>query len=192
MYIEQSEIDRMVEKYGRPRELDAGTIAMREAEYDLLIASMKGGRRHDVTLFASKNGKFVCIQKNMYAGTGIYRAPSGGVHRGEAMDDGLLREMFEETGAEVELDHFLLIVHSSFTGPSGDDPVPWTSYVFSGRAISGDMEPRDTEEIHKVRMVSAEELTGEIAEKMLEAGLGGFRYRVMLTKETLRELRLRA
>lgn len=190
MYVTKENVERAVALYGRPREVDFGEIPMLRDEYDMLIGSMRDGRRHDATLFAFRDGQILCIQKQIFAGTGVYRAPSGAVKPGEALDEGLLREISEETGLSAQIEHFLLIVRVAFSFNS-QEPVPWTSYVFSGACGEGEPAPRDKREIHTARFCAPGELTGEIADRMTAAGLGGFRYRIMLTRETLAELAAR-
>ncbi|MEW5944630.1 MAG: NUDIX hydrolase [bacterium] len=190
MYVKPEEIAYLEEKYGRARRLNVEPIRMFENEHNVLVASMKNGRRHDVTMFIRMDGSFVCIQKHMYKGTGIYRAPSGGIHPGESLEAGLVREMKEETGLDVRTEHFLLIVNSSFIGPRGGR-TDWVSYVFSGAADGGELAPVDEDEICEVRLVNEEELAGGICERMTGMGLGGFIYRAILTREALAELRRR-
>jgi len=182
MFVKESDIIEAGRRYGEPERLHFGTIAMKDFEFELMIGSMKNGRRHDVTMFAEKDGGWVCIQKPSYSGTGIYRAPSGGLNPGETLEEGLRREMREETGLEVAIERFLLIIEVEFAGPAGAVQ-PWTSYVFSGRADGGELEIRDTREISDLRIVPRDEMLGPIADKMDASGWGGFIYRARLTRE---------
>ena len=182
MFITEDDIRLMEQRHGWPKRLRFGPQPMLDFEYGLLIGSMKDGRRHDATMFIGLDGGWVCIQKPSYAGTGIFRAPSGGLKPGETIEEGLRREMREETGLEVAIERFLLVVGVEFIGPDGGRQ-PWTSYVFSGRAAGGALEIQDRREISGLRVVSREEMLGPVAAEMEASGWGGFLYRARLTRE---------
>jgi len=187
MYVDRKEVELLERKYGPVRRTAIEPVRMLEWEYGLLKSSGRNGRRHDVTMFIRKSGdsgRYVCIQKHFYKDTGIFRAPSGGVHRGESIERGLKREMLEETGLEVAIDSFPLITETEFISPDGSERVPWTSYIFTGHDIGGALNPLDKWEISALGLFRREELTGPIAEIMQESGWGGFLYRVKLTEET--------
>ena len=56
MYITQEVLNRIERKYGVPKILRTHHT-MNRTEFDLLKWSMRNGRRHDVTLFISNEGK---------------------------------------------------------------------------------------------------------------------------------------
>ncbi len=101
MYISVAEIRRMEELYGVPAQ-ERLSIEMQEAEWRILRQSQVHGRAHDVTVFVLRDGALAAIAKHPYP-PGIYRAPSGGVLPGESMEEGIQREMLEETGLRVRL-----------------------------------------------------------------------------------------
>ena len=187
MFVDADDIGNMDTLYGPARRIEFAPIPMKDFEYRLLIDSMTNGRRHDVTMFIELDGGYVGIQKPMYSGTGIFRAPSGGLKPGETLETGLKREVAEETGLSVAVDKFLLIVNTEFIGPAGDRKA-WTSYVFSGPATGGALKPTDLKEISGIRLVTREEMLGPIADEMEKTGMGGFVYRSKLTRETFRAL----
>jgi len=98
MYITAETIGQLEKKYGRPRQLSFA-YAMTQSEFEVVLASQKHGRAHDVTLFifdhcdhsAGVNSdddlRVVVIRKPMYP-TGAYRVPSGGVSPGELFEQG--------------------------------------------------------------------------------------------------------
>ena len=47
-----------------------------------------------------------------------YYSIGGGVHMGEAAEDAVIREVFEETGVHYEIDH-LAVIHENFFSESG-------------------------------------------------------------------------
>ncbi len=181
MYVSEETICGLESRYGEP-EIVHMRQAMIEPEFELLIGSMKQDRAHDVTMFIFNGPAVVAIRKHMHP-EGVYRAPSGGVMPGEDFVEGALREAYEETGAVVELQRYILRVHAVFTH-SGRE-APWTSHVFTARYVSGRLRPVDTEEIAEVKQVSLEELQGRIRDIMLASGSGGLAYRVALTDRTL-------
>jgi len=158
---------------------------MLDFEYRMLIGSMKGGREHDVTMFIRRDGGYVGIQKPMYRHTGIFRAPSGGLKPGESLEEGVKREVYEETGLKVVLERFILIISTEFTGPDGSRR-NWKSYVFTGCPTGGKLETRDSKEISGIKIITREEMLGPIAAEMEASGWGGFAYRARLTRESFR------
>lgn len=184
MYISERMIRGMEEKYGTPREMHL-RIEMLHPEYGLMKRSMHDGRAHDITLFIFKNGDLVVIRKPMHP-RGVFRAPSGGIRRDESIEEGALREAYEETGLAVKLERYVLRVYAIFT--CGDESESWTSHVFQARYVSGELGQIDTEEISDVKLVSLEELSTTIRDCMLASGSGGLKYRVLLTDAALEEI----
>jgi ADP-ribose pyrophosphatase YjhB (NUDIX family) len=181
MYVSDETIADLEERYGSPEVIHLRR-AMIDLEFDLLLRSMKQDRAHDVTLFIFKGSDLVAIRKHMHP-EGVYRAPSGGVTPGEDFERGALREAYEETGATVELQQYILRVHVVFTHAGQE--VPWTSHVFTADYVSGELKPIDTREIAEVKLVSLEELQGGIRENLLATGSGGLAYRVDLTDKVM-------
>ena len=155
-----------------------------QAEIDRIRRSMKRGRDHDVTLFITKDDGFIFIAKPFYP-PGLFRAPSGGVHPDEHFIDGAKREAREETGVEIELEHFLLHIGVCFQ--SEIDKVNWTSYIFKARYLSGEIDPQDKYEISAARLVHPDEIP-KFRELMLQSSNAGLRYRAYLTDETLQRI----
>ncbi len=181
MFVDRKDLLEMERKYGPTLRLALDPIAMKDFEYKMLVGSMEGGRAHDVTMFIARDGGYIGIQKPMYKDTGIFRAPSGGLNPGETLEQGVKREMLEETGLEVSIDCFPLIVNVVFTGPEGDER-GWTSYVMFGHDHGGEPAPRDTKEICCVKLITRDEMMGELCHKMMMTRWGGFIYRAMLTR----------
>ena len=121
------------------------------------------------------------IQKQQYARSGIYRAPSGGSHKGESLEDAAIREMHEETGLNVKIGKFVLDISLDIICES--ECIPWRSLVFLAEPLGGEMRPIDTHEIFDVKILTREELLGNVDKLMNESGWGGFAYRSFLTRE---------
>jgi 8-oxo-dGTP pyrophosphatase MutT (NUDIX family) len=175
--------EKIERKYGAPRELTM-SFAMGPAEFDMLRSSMADGRNSDATLFIFKDDKVVVIAKPWYP-EGLYRAPSGGIKPGEDLESSAKREAYEETGARIELDKYILRIEVTFTcGPQKEE---WNSHVFTAKHLSGDLKPIDTEEIKKVALMSLEELAA-LKEKLLAQPSGGLHYRAALTEASIEEI----
>jgi len=63
-----------------------------------------------------------------------------------------------------------------------------TFHVFSTRAVGGELDPIDTEEIAEARWVALDALQGPIRKVLLGTGRGLFAYRVALTDATVTAL----
>ncbi|MBC7340095.1 MAG: NUDIX hydrolase [Firmicutes bacterium] len=169
---------------------------------DMVLASRRDGRAHDVTCFiVDDRGRVAVIRKHFHP-PGVWRAPSGGVHAGEDPEEGIRREMREETGLDVRLARYLLRIDATFVSGEGDGrrEQAWVSHVFAARPASpgpeaGEiapgpegkeaaeiaLDPEDREEIACARWVTIDELQGPIRQALLDTGRGLFRYRVLLT-----------
>lgn len=183
--ISAGEVDALVKKYGRPRRLKFEADFL-EPECELIRESTSKGRNHDITCFIKSGGGYVVIQKPAYSDTGIFRAPSGGAHPGETIEDGASREMHEETGLEIRLIRFVLDL--SLTVNCGKETIPWRSLVFLADIAGGDMKPIDSHEISGITVMTKEQLLGPVTKLMKKSGMGGFKYRAFLTKSFFEEL----
>jgi 8-oxo-dGTP pyrophosphatase MutT (NUDIX family) len=170
----------IVKRYGVPRELTM-SFPMTPAEFNNLKDSMKDGRNSDVTLFIFKDNKIIVIAKPWYP-QGLYRAPSGGLKPDEDLELCAIREAYEETGAKIKLEKYILRIYVTFV--CNEDKVNWTSHVFTAKYISGDLMPIDTKEIREVNLLSLVELAG-LKEKLLESNSGGLHYRAALTEAAI-------
>ncbi|KPL02082.1 MAG: hypothetical protein AMJ73_09295 [candidate division Zixibacteria bacterium SM1_73] len=162
------------------------SFSMSPSEFQSLKDSMRDGRNSDVTLFIFKDNKIIVIAKPWYP-KGLYRAPSGGLRPDEDLELCAKREAYEETGAKIKLEKYVLRIHVTFI--SNKDKVDWTSHVFSAKYLSGDLKPVDTREIREVNLLSLDELAA-LKEKLLESDSGGLHYRAALTEAAISELRL--
>lgn len=188
MDLPNDEIRNLEKEYGVPRESRID-IVMDDSECELVRMSARKGRNHDVTVFIFKGNRLILIKKHSYP-DGVYRAPSGGINEGESVLDGINREIFEETGTVIRLERYLLRVYARFI--CGDEVIPWVSHVFQAQYVEGDMVPRDTKEIAGIKLVTIEEMQSTIRNAMLANGRAGFKYRVFLTDEVVKEMYMRS
>lgn len=174
------------EQLGRPS-LYQWTYPITEPEMQMVVSSTRGQTRlHDVTFFIrNEAGQYALIRKHNYP-EGAWRAPGGGVHRGESMLEGASREALEETGLAVAWERYLARFVVAFT--CGEIVQPWTTHVLVGRAAGGELKTADPKEIDGTRWGTLDELTGPIAAVMLGTGRGLFTYRVALHREVARLL----
>ncbi|RDE13023.1 MAG: NUDIX hydrolase [Candidatus Thorarchaeota archaeon] len=175
----------MESKYGRPKLLHFETDFY-DFECGLVKRSAAKGRHHDITCFIPHDNGYVVIQKPAYAGTGIFRAPSGGAETGESLEAAAHREMLEETGLETKLVRFVLDVRLKIH--CSDSVIPWRSLVFLAESTSGEIVPIDKHEIFDAKVMTREELLGPDEQLMIGSGWGGFRYRAFLTRSFFEEL----
>lgn len=181
MYVDAKLVEEAERRFGKPHIL-RWEHEIGEDELAFVKATQKHGRAHDVTLFIFSNDHLALIRKPMFQRP-IYRAPSGGLNRGESFEEGAKREALEETGLEIELEEYLLRIHVRFK--SEDDYLDWTSHVFKARAAGGHLEARDKSEIAETIYGTIEELQGPIRQALLKSGRGLLAYRVALTDATV-------
>lgn len=184
MYISAEAILELERKYGTPEEASFA-YEMTAREFEMVRASQKHGRAHDVTLFIIKQGRVVVISKPMYP-PGAFRAPSGGVAPGEPMELGALREAYEETGLHIALERYILRARVRFT--QAERVIDWISHVLTARPVGGELRPVDTHEIADARFATVDELTGSIRAALLASGSTGLRYRSELNDAVIRRL----
>jgi ADP-ribose pyrophosphatase YjhB (NUDIX family) len=183
MHVDEAVLAPVRARYGDPVLLEwEGEVS----EAEMALIRREAGRRHDVTVFIFRGERLALIRKPMY-GPGIWRTPGGGIREGEDFVAGVVREALEETGAEVELQRYLVRAEAVFR--FAGDPVPWQTHVFSATTDAEWLQPVDTHEIEAARWGTAEELAGPIRERLLATGRALWRYRVALHEATLAALR---
>jgi ADP-ribose pyrophosphatase YjhB (NUDIX family) len=182
MHVDEAVLAPIRARYGEPALLEwEGQVS----EEEMALIRREARRRHDVTLFIFKGDELALIRKPMYP-AGIWRTPGGGVKQGEDFVAGVVREALEETGAEVELQRYLVRAEAEFR--FAGEPVPWQTHVFSAATETEQLEPIDTHEIDVARWGTVGELVGPIRERLLETGRALWRYRVALHDATLEAL----
>ncbi|MGY5881160.1 MAG: NUDIX hydrolase [Candidatus Thorarchaeota archaeon] len=185
--INEEELQSIIARFGEPTKSRFSADFL-DFECQLVKQTQAKGRLHDITCFIRQSkDEYVVIQKHQYADTGIYRAPSGGAKAGESLEVAAHREMYEETGLEVRLLRFILDMYLDVVCLDGET-IPWRSLVFLAEPIGGTMKPVDTYEIFDVKVMSREDLLGNVDKLMIESGWGGFSYRSFLTREFFKRL----
>lgn len=87
------------------------------------------------------NGKILLQTKENYPG-GVYRIPTGGLKRGEGIENALLRETEEETALEVEIRDFVAIL----TYRASPRDIVFRSYLFLLDETGGTLQEQDPDE----------------------------------------------
>lgn len=182
MYVTEQMIAEMAALYGSPKRAEF-RIPVSQKEFRRIAASQKHGRRHDVTIYIVKDDRIVVIAKPFYP-AGLYRAPSGGLRPGEDFQAGMHREIWEETGCEVEPQMFLLrtkvlFVDKSGAGDGSRSAIEWHSYVFQARYLRGDFKFTDHNEIREVKLARISDFN-RFSKLMRQSDIGGLHYRAAL------------
>lgn len=100
----EHEIAELSQRYGTPLRDDVTLISENVFE-----PFSKRDRYGEVCMVVRRrNGRLLTARKTYYP-PDTYRLLTGGIHHGEPILDGLLRETKEETGLEVEVRRFLAI-----------------------------------------------------------------------------------
>jgi 8-oxo-dGTP pyrophosphatase MutT (NUDIX family) len=175
-FVDESILAPARTRYGEPGVLRLEQTVSR-AELDLVVASGRSGRRHDITFFVFNGERLALIRKPHFA-SGVWRPPSGGIKLGEPLETGVAREAQEEIGAAIALDRYVLRTEVRFH--HGDDAIDWRTHVFSATTDTDELVPEDTVEIAAARWGTLAELAGPIRAAALETGRGLWRYRVTL------------
>ncbi len=183
-FITAAEVRRWEERYGTPLLLRWRWPVTPE-DVANVRASQKRGRAHDITMFIFREDRLALIHKPFHE-EGVYRAPSGGLEPGEALETGAAREAWEETGLEITLERYLLRIEAVFC--AGSDEVAWTTHVFQARATGGELDPHDHHEIAEARWGTIADLQGPIRTALLRTGRCLLAYRAALTDEAVATL----
>jgi ADP-ribose pyrophosphatase YjhB (NUDIX family) len=186
-HVDDAVLRPVRERYGEPAQLVLEQEVGR-AELELVVSSGRFGRRHDVTFFTFNGDRLALIRKPQFA-PGVWRPPSGGVQPGEPFEVGVQREAYEEIGARIDLEHYLVRTAVRFVCEG--EWIEWHTHVFSATTEAEELHPRDTVEIAAARWGTVAELVGPIRERALATGRGLWQYRVALHDAALAELRRR-
>lgn len=118
-----------------------------------------------------RDGEYLMIQEGKEHVEHLWNVPGGGVEHGETPVDGVKREVYEETGLQVEKVKGLVAVCN---GRSSRDGHPVMVFVFSVEVEDGDPEPELDEEVYDAGFYTREEidnmeLRNDIIYRALEA-----------------------
>ena len=155
------------------------------SEAEMRLATYDPARTHDVTMFITNGERLALIRKPQFA-EGIWRPPGGGIHPGEDVAAGIVREALEETGLAVEPVRYLVLVEAVFR--HGGLELAWRTHVVHATTAGDELAPRDLDEIEAARWGTLAELAGPLRKRLLETGRAFWRYRVALHDAALEAL----
>lgn len=108
------------------------------------------------------NGKILLMNTKS---TGKYWFPGGGVEIGEKIEQGLKREVREETGIEVEIQKFLALRENFFYYAPLDEATHSFSFFYLCKPITTDLLPNDNanpkDESEKPQWIDLKEIKKE-------------------------------
>ena len=87
------------------------------------------------------NGRMLLQTKQNYPGA-VMRLPSGGIHRGEKVEEALLREIWEETNLSVHVERFVARIGYQ----AGSARSRFLTHLFLVREVSGVLQSNDPDE----------------------------------------------
>lgn len=89
------------------------------------------------------DGKILLVKMK---GNGKYFFPGGGIEKGELMEDGLRREIKEETGIDVEIIKFFCFKESFFNNNKLDEAYHGLCFFYICKAINFNLSDSGTDE----------------------------------------------
>jgi mutator protein MutT len=111
--------------------------------------------------------RILLVRRGHGPGAGWWSVPGGRVEPGETLREAVVREVLEETGLEVVVDHFL-----GYVERIGDEPAPYHFVIldFAVTVLDPEQPPVPGDDADEVRWVPFEDL----ADLRLVAGLHDF------------------
>jgi 8-oxo-dGTP diphosphatase len=105
-----------------------------------------------VGALAVERGRVLCIRRGHGPGAGLWSLPGGRVETGESLHEALVREVFEETGLEVVVDHFV-----GYVERIGDDH-HFVILDFAVTLLDADADPAAGDDAAEAAWVPLEDL----------------------------------
>jgi len=183
MHLDDLALAPLRERFGEPAPLEwDGEIS----DGEWALATYNPARTHDVTLFILDAGDRLALIRKPHFADGVWRPPGGGIKRGEDVVAGAVREAFEETGLQVELERYLVATDAVFRNAGRE--LHWRTHVLSARTHDDVFALFDLVEIVVVCWGTLAELAGPLRGRLLETGRAFWRYRVALHDAALSAL----
>lgn len=108
-----------------------------------------------------KNGKYLLVQEAKKKCYGKWNCPAGHLNENEALEEGALREIKEETGCDVELNGICYIAYGSAEGAN------LLLIVYDAKLIKENIK-YDKDEILDVKWFDYEEIVNKMDDKLRE------------------------
>jgi 8-oxo-dGTP pyrophosphatase MutT (NUDIX family) len=143
--IDEAEVAQLQADYGPGRRCRLRSeLTESSFDYGWRKLVVKRSRRGEVVLAIQRPDGKVLLHTKAFYPPGIYRLPTGGVHPGESVLAGAMREAREETGLGVTDARFLGMVEYEFH--QAERRMPFVSYVLLAQADDSIPTPEDTSE----------------------------------------------
>jgi 8-oxo-dGTP pyrophosphatase MutT (NUDIX family) len=153
--VDEKEIADLAARYGAPIRWSRTLAVSSETTKERRKSLQK--RRAEAVLAMLRPGGRVLLHTKVFYPDGVFRLLSGGIARGEPAGAAAERETYEETGLRPGLARFLGVIEYDFT--SGNEHVPFVSYIFGTQESSDSPYPTDASEgIYDFREVAWREL----------------------------------
>lgn len=103
---------------------------------------LRGGRRAEVAMAIRRPSGVILLQTKAFYPPDTFRLPTGGIKVGEDVEHALLREVYEESNLQVEIDRPVAVIeHTTAEGRIG-----FRSYLFLVRETAGELKVNDPDE----------------------------------------------
>lgn len=122
-----------------------------------LFMYRRPNRRGEIVFLLENANKEVLLHTKPFFPNGVYRLLSGGINISEAVAETLRREVYEETGFEIDYGYCIAMIFFTFAYKTLS--MPFISYLYCCPDISGNPVVQDTsEKISGFRWVTHKEL----------------------------------
>jgi 8-oxo-dGTP pyrophosphatase MutT (NUDIX family) len=101
-------------------------------------------RRGEIILVVPRGDGQILLHTKPHYPEGVYRLPTGGIHKGEAADDAARRESYEEIGFNPKALRLLGVLENIFW--IGDERLTYPSYLFRTKEYRRAPQPTDPDE----------------------------------------------
>ncbi|RDY27273.1 NUDIX domain-containing protein [Romboutsia weinsteinii] len=91
----------------------------------------------------NENGDILLQKRNRY--DEIWGLPGGAIEIGESIEEAAIREVKEETGIDVRVEHLIGVYSKYFAEYENGDKAQTICYLFKGNIVGGDLEVDESE-----------------------------------------------
>jgi ADP-ribose pyrophosphatase YjhB (NUDIX family) len=135
----EAQVAELAARYGQPARVLA---ALPDGMFDPLTKIDRIGEA--CMVIRRRSGRLLTFRKDIYP-QGVMRLLTGGVNPGERIEDGLLREVAEETSLDVAVRRFLAVIAYD-TPQTPPDTHAFLTFAFLLDELGGELTPQDPEE----------------------------------------------
>lgn len=127
--IRPNEVLELSEKYG-PTDCYYASLNLGDEHFSHWesLCEKKRNRRGEVVMIIRNQQNRILLHTKDFYPNNVYRIPTGGINTDESLEQGLNREVFEETGFKIKFIHFLALLLYEFKNKT--QVIPFISYLF--------------------------------------------------------------